>query len=146
MGERRFLPALELRDDSLGQLLAQLDTPLVERVDAPNRALGKDDVLVKGDEFPKGFGGEPPGENQVGRAVALEDPVGDEPIRCALGLDLLGCLAEGQRLGLGEDVCNENVVVTAERVKRLVERYEVAGNEPRSLMDHLVKRVLAVCS
>src|SRR6202021_867636 len=37
---RRAL-ALQLGDDSLGQHFAQLDTPLVERVDVPYRTLGK---------------------------------------------------------------------------------------------------------
>jgi hypothetical protein len=30
MGKRRFLFALEFRDNPLGQLLAKLDTPLIE--------------------------------------------------------------------------------------------------------------------
>ena len=146
MAESRFLLALEFRDNPLGQLLAQLDAPLVERVDVPDRALGKDAVLVEGDEFAEGFRSEPLGENRVRRAVALEDAVGHEPIRRAFRLDLLGCLAEGQRLGLGEHIRQENVVVPAERIERLAERDEVARNEPRSLMDQLVKRMLAVGS
>src|SRR5215510_12429025 len=76
MGKHRLLRALEFRDNPLSQLLAQLDTPLVERVDAPHRALGKDAVLVDSDEFTQGFWGEPLGEDRVRRAVALEDPVG----------------------------------------------------------------------
>src|SRR5262245_44115319 len=42
--------ALELRDDALRQRLAELDTPLVERVDAPDGALREDRVLVERDE------------------------------------------------------------------------------------------------
>src|SRR4051812_40113929 len=44
---------LELRDDRLRQHLAQLHPPLVEGVDAPDRALGEDTVLVEGDERPQ---------------------------------------------------------------------------------------------
>ena len=84
------------------------------------------------------------GEDRVGGAVALEDPVGHEPIRRAFGLDLLGRLAESQRLGLGEDVGQEYVVVPAQGVERLAEGDEVTRNEPGSLMDQLVEGVLAV--
>ncbi len=37
-------------------------------------------------------------------------------------------------------------MVSAKRVERLVKRYEVTWNESRSLMDQLVKRMLAVGS
>ena len=40
---------------SLRQLLAQFDAPRVERVDAPNRALRKNIVLVEGDELTESF-------------------------------------------------------------------------------------------
>ena len=53
-------------------------------------------------------------------------------------------LAERQRLGLGEDVRQQHVVMPAQRVEGLGERDEVAGNQPRALMDQLVERVLAV--
>src|SRR2546421_7380275 len=39
--------ALELGDDPLRQRLAELDAPLVERIDAPDDALSEDTVLVK---------------------------------------------------------------------------------------------------
>ncbi len=136
--------ALEFRDDALGQHLAQLDAPLVERVDVPDDALGEDAVLVERDELAERFRREPLGEDGVRRAVALEDPVRHEPIRRALGLDFLGRLAEGQRLGLGEDVRQQHVVVPAERVERLDKGDEVTGDEPGALMDQLVEGVLAV--
>ena len=86
------------------------------------------------------------GEDRVRRTVALEDPMGDEPIRRALGLDLLRRLSERQRLGLGEDVGQEHVVVAAERIERLSKGDEVTRNEPGSLMDQLIEGVLAVGS
>jgi hypothetical protein len=43
--------ALQFGNDPLCQHFAQFDTPLVERVDLPDRAWGEDRVLVKGDEF-----------------------------------------------------------------------------------------------
>src|SRR6202035_4045418 len=43
--ELRFGDAFQLGDDSLGERLAQLDAPLVERIDIPHRALGEHAVL-----------------------------------------------------------------------------------------------------
>ena len=43
--------ALQLGDDPLGQHLAQLHAPLVERIDVPDRALGEDAVLVERDQL-----------------------------------------------------------------------------------------------
>ena len=59
------------------------------------------------------------GEDRGRRPVALEDAVRDELLRRALGAHLVGRLAEGERLGLGEDVGEQQVVVVAERVQRL---------------------------
>src|SRR5579875_1755631 len=42
-----LLLALQLRDDGHGKLLTELDAPLVERVDAPDRPLGEHAVLVQ---------------------------------------------------------------------------------------------------
>src|SRR5213594_3349887 len=103
-------------------------------------------MLVKSDELAESFRRETLGEDRVRRAVTLEDPMRHEPIRSALGLDLLGRLTEGQRFGLSENVRQEHVVVPAKRVERLVERYEVAWNESRSLMNQLIERVLAICA
>jgi len=41
VGKSRFFPALEFGDNSLRQLLAQFDTPLVEEIDVPDGALVK---------------------------------------------------------------------------------------------------------
>ena len=51
MPQRGFRRALELRDDALREDLAQLDAPLVERVNLPDGPLGEDRVLVQGDEL-----------------------------------------------------------------------------------------------
>src|SRR6478609_1877703 len=47
----RILIGLQFRDDLLGELFAQLHTPLVERSDGPDGALGEDAVLVEGDQL-----------------------------------------------------------------------------------------------
>lgn len=54
------------------QRLAQLHAPLVERVDAPNEALHRDAVLVKGEELADGVGGQEGEEDAEGGAVARE--------------------------------------------------------------------------
>src|SRR5215831_21303043 len=45
--ELGFSRALELRNDLLGERLAQFDAPLVEGIDLPDGALGEDAVLVE---------------------------------------------------------------------------------------------------
>src|SRR6266446_689360 len=146
MAQSRLWLTLEFRYDALSQHFAQLNAPLVERVDIPDNALGEDVVLVESDELAQRFRREPFGEDRVRRAVALEDAVGHEPIRRALSFDLLGRLAEGQRFGLSEHVRQEYVVVPTKRVERLIERYEVTGNESRSLMNQLIEGMLAIGS
>src|SRR5437870_13619470 len=42
---------LELRRNARGQLLAELDAPLIERVDVPDDTLGKNAVLVQRHEL-----------------------------------------------------------------------------------------------
>src|SRR5262249_13758325 len=118
--------ALELRDDALGQGLAELDAPLVEGVDLPDRALGEDAVLVEGDELAERPRRELLREDRFRRPVAREDPVRHEPVRRPLGPDRLRRPAEGQRLGLREDVREQHVVMSPEGVLRPGERDEVA--------------------
>src|ERR1700730_14941901 len=139
MAEGRLCLALEFRDDALGQHLAKFHAPLVERVNLPDGALGEHTVLVKGYQLTENFRREPIGEDCVRRAIALEDPVRYEPIRSALGLDLLRRFPERQRLRLGEDVREEHVVMAAELVERLAKRDEVRGDESRALMNTLGK-------
>ena len=67
-----------------------------------------------------------------------------QPVGRAFRLDLPDGLAEGQRLGLGEDIGQQHVVMLAERVQGPAEGDEVAGNEPRALMDQLIEGMLAV--
>src|SRR5580765_121364 len=139
----------ELTRDLLGQHLAELDAPLVEGVDGPHRALGEHAVLVERDEGTECERGELVEQECVGRAVAVEDLVRDERGGHALGRDLLGGLAERERLALGEDVGVEQIVMAlpincAERVERVGEADEVDRDEVRALVDQLVEAVLTV--
>src|SRR5215469_14909606 len=70
----------------------------------------------------------------------------NQPVGCALPLHLLGRLTEGKRLGLGENIGQQHVVMPAKRIERLGECDEVARDKPRTLMNQLVKRVLSVCA
>ena len=107
-------------------------------------ALHEHAMFVEGDEFAERLGRESLGEDHVRRPVAFENPVRNEPLGCSFRLHFFGRLAERQRLGLREDVGQEHGVVPAQRVERLDKRNEVAGDEPRALMDQLVEGMLAI--
>src|SRR5262249_35926406 len=67
-----------------------------------------------------------------------------EPVGCPFGLDLIGGLAERQRLRLGEHVGQQHVVMPAQGIEGSSKRDEIAGYESRSLMDQLIERMLAI--
>src|SRR5262249_26706652 len=67
-----FRLTLEFWDNPLGQHLSNLDAPLMEGVDMPDRPLGKTRLLLKSDEFAEALGGEPLGEDRIRWTVALE--------------------------------------------------------------------------
>ena len=135
MAEFGLCLVLQFRDNALSQYLAKFHAPLIERINLPDGALGKNAVLVKGYQLAKDSRREPLGENRVRRAVAFEYTMGYEPIRRTLGLDLLGRLPKCQRLSLGEDVCQQNVVMPPERIERLNKSDEIARNQPGALVN-----------
>ena len=65
----------DLGQNLLGELLAELDAPLVKRVDVPDDALAKDLMLVHGDERAEAPGRQLVEHDRVGRLVAWEDLV-----------------------------------------------------------------------
>src|SRR5271168_2294080 len=146
MLEGRLVFALEFRNNAHSEHLAQLYAPLVKRVDLPDGSLNEDAVFIECHKLAKCFRSHLFGEDDGGWAIALEGAVQREPLRSALGAHLFGGLAEGQSLGLGEDVGHEQVVMTAEWVERLVEADEVAGNQLGSLVNELIEGVLTVGS
>jgi hypothetical protein len=103
-------------------------------------------VFAEGDKFPERFRCEPLGKKRVGRTVAFKDPVRHQPVWRTFRFDFLRCLAKGQRLGLGEDVRQEDVVMPAERVERSTNGDEVARNEPGALVNELAEGMLAIGS
>ncbi len=84
------------------------------------------------------------GQQDVGGPVTLHDPVRHDRFGGPFRPDLLLGLAEGQRLGLGEDVRRQDVVVVAEGVEGLAEPDEVDRDQPGPLVDELVEAVLSV--
>jgi len=100
--ERRPDGARKLRGGTLSEDFAQLDPPLVKRVNIPDDALGEHTVLVQRHESTQREGREPLGKHSIGGPVALEDSVRDQGLRCTFGSDLVGRFTKGQRFGLGE--------------------------------------------
>ena len=127
----------------------QTEVTHTEGVDAPNNTLREDLVLVQRNEGPKRRGRQEREDDAVARAVALEDLRLDERVR-RIGPELLAHLllglAERERLGLREEVGEEDAVVlrVRDRVVRSGGREEVRGDELRALVHELVERVLAV--
>src|SRR5262245_52118898 len=128
-----LLGRLELAGDARRKHLAELDAPLVERVDPPDHALHEDAVFVESDELAECRRIELLREDGVRRPVAVEDAI-----------RLVCVLAERERLRLGEDVRRQEVVVIPDGIERLQKADEVAGDQPRALVDQLVEGVLAV--
>src|ERR1700719_1259767 len=146
MCELRLVFVLNLWDDALRKRLAQLNAPLVERIDVPDHALGEDGVFVQSHQFAQSFRRQLFSEDRVRWTIAFEYPMGDEPLGSAFCLNLFSNLAECQRLGLRANVGNQHIVVAANWVERLRKSDEVAGDEPGPLMYQLVERMLAVGS
>ena len=95
MSQRGFCFGFKFWDNALGQHFAEFHPPLVERVDVPDNALGKDGVLVECNKLAERCGRERLGQDRIRRTVSLENPVRHEPIRRTFGLHLLWRLAEG---------------------------------------------------
>ena len=101
LGRRRFA---ELGQDSVGQHLAQLHTPLIETVHTPHHSLHEHDVLVQRDQLTDGVGGEFLHQQRGARPVPWEHPVQLLMVGNTLGLHLIECLAERKCFALSEQI------------------------------------------
>src|SRR5260370_34634282 len=146
MCELRFVFVLNLGDDALRQRLAQLHAPLIERIDVPDRPLGKDRVLVQSYQLAQGLWRQLFGKDRVRWTITFEYPVVNEPVGSAFCLHLFRSLAECQCLGLGANIGDQHIVVAAKWGERLRKSDEVARDEPGALMNQLVERMLAIGS
>src|SRR5258708_27714794 len=142
MVERRLASVLEFRDDALGQNLAELNAPLVERINVPEQALVEDGMLVKRDQLAKYFRRKLVSQNRVRWPVAFEDPVWHQPVRRAFRLHLFRRFAEGKRLGLGENIGQQDIVMRLQLLEILGKSNEVARNAPGPLLDLIGDREL----
>ena len=70
-----------------------------------------------------------------GRVIAGKGAVRHLEIRHAVGLDLVGGLAEGQRFGLREEVGYQQIVMLADGVERAAKADEVARDQLGALVD-----------
>ena len=136
--------AFKFRNNALRQHFAEFHAPLVKRIDLPDYALREHRVLIERNQFAEHRRRELVGEDGIRRAVAFEHAMRYQPIRRTFGPHLLRRLAECQRLTLREHIGHEHVMMPAKRVQRLTEADEVARDQPRSLMDQLIERVLAI--
>ena len=114
----------ELGQDLLRELLAELDSPLVKGVDAPDDALHEDLVLIHRDQLAERAGGELLEQDAVGGPVALEvlvrdeplNPLPGDPLRRELGADFFLALSAHQSFGLRKEVREKDLVVRPDRV------------------------------
>lgn len=132
MLELRICLAFEFGDDALGEYFSQLDSllldsPLVERINLPDGALGEHAVFVSCDEFSQRRRGESLKKDRVRRTVAFECSVCCHSGRRAIGFNLSKAFAKSQCFCLRKNVGQENVLVMTERVKGLCKRKKAQG-------------------
>ena len=142
----------KFREDLLGELLTEFNTPLVVAVDVPDNALGEDLVFVHGDEGAERFRRNVVHHDGVGRLVAFEHLVRGEECDFFFALAILAefFLSLGERLavhqgfGLSKEVGEELLVMVTDLVVAVGRSDEVARNHLGALVDQLVEGVLAV--
>lgn len=124
----------QFRQDSLGQLLSEFDTPLVKGVDVPDDTLHEDLVFIHGNQSTKSSRSQFLEQNGVCGTVALENAVRYNVVG-SLGShflsDLLLSLANHQGFSLSKEVGQQNIMVLAigNRVVSFDRCQEVARNK-----------------
>mmetsp|Transcript_40401 Transcript_40401/g.72796 ORF Transcript_40401/g.72796 Transcript_40401/m.72796 type:complete len:592 (+) Transcript_40401:163-1938(+) len=159
---RNLLLPTQLWQNLLRQLLPQLNTPLIKRINIPHGPLREDLHLVHGNQNSEHARSQLLEEEGCGGSVALEDLVGHKGVHLGgghasflleLGTDLVGTLPESHGFRLGKVVGKEDGMVVdgcAEVLGDIVVCFdgceEIAGNDLRSLVDELVEGMLSVRS
>ena len=126
--------AAELWSYLISKLLAELDPPLVEAVDPPNRALYEHDVLIQCNELAQHRRGQAIGKNHGAWPVARKVP---------MRLGRIGP-PECKRLRLRKQIRHQEVVMRLVPVVRLCKSNEIDRNDACPLVKQLIKRVLTV--
>src|SRR5690606_32527723 len=101
------------------ELLAELDAPLIERIDVPDDALGEHLVLVEGEELAQRSRIEPGKENHGARPIAGMHLVWNQALdlhsrqllRLEISTHLLGALPERKRLCLGKAIGERKILL-----------------------------------
>ena len=91
--------------------------PTGQRSRCSRCALREHAMLVQGDESPQRLGCQAWDEDHVGWPVAGEDAMGNEPVGCSLRLHLLLSFAERECFGLGQNVGQQHVVMSPQRIE-----------------------------
>ena len=127
MVQHGFGGIFEFWNNALRQDFAELDAPLIERIDVPEDTLSKYRVLVKRDQLAECFGVELSSQDCVRRTIAFKDAVRHKPIRRALRFHLLGSFTKCQGLSLGEHIGQQDVVMAAQPIKGLAKARKSQG-------------------
>src|SRR5438128_4709021 len=144
--------AIELGQDSTGELFAQFYTPLIEGINVPDHALGKDLVLIERDQATEGTRRNLRHQDAVAGPVPREELMGHQLLQCFtaqagmrefLAHFVLG-LALHQRFRLGEDIRQQNGVMLPDWIVGFNRGNEVARDEPGALVDQLIEGVLTI--
>src|SRR5215471_8620746 len=86
--------AFQLRNNSLGKHLTQLNSPLIKRIHAPYCPLRKNTMLIERNQLAESLRSDALRENHIRWSVPLEHPVWYEPIRRSLGFHLFCSFAK----------------------------------------------------
>src|SRR3569833_4755724 len=129
--------------DRLGQLIAEIYTPLVEGIDLPDDALHEDLVFVERNQGAERARIELLEQYRIGGPITRKclvqqqprDLVGAHARRAEFCAHFLASLAAHQSLGLSKDVRQQNAMMVADGVVTVDGREELAGNEPCALVD-----------
>src|SRR5216683_5272782 len=70
----------------------------------------------------------------------------NQPIRRAFGLNFGGSFAKRERFGLGKNIRQQYVVMTAQRGERVTKRNEITWDQPGPLVNQLIEGMLTVGS
>lgn len=137
---------LQLTLDLLRQTLTKLDTPLIERIDIPNRTLGKGQMLIIDNQGAESSGRDLIRENGCRGTITQEGLVLEEFLGGILSLQLSLVFADHEGFSLSEEVGCEHllVLVVVDGVVGLGGQDEVCGDELGALVEQLVERVLGV--
>src|SRR5436309_11607681 len=120
----RLAGALEFRDDAVGQHFAEFDAPLVERVDIPDGALHKDLVFVERDQLTQRLRCQSLSKNRVCWAVTFKGTMWNLIGLNSVRSNFPGSFTERKCLGLGKKVGHQEIMMTSQRIKRLVKSDE----------------------